>query len=200
MEKEKEKDRDNEFEARISRRSFFHITGWTGLGAFLASSGVAAARFFYPKILYEPSSTFNAGKPEEYAAPSGNEEVVVDERWKKSQRVWIVRNKEGIYVMVALCPHLGCTPNWFPGEVRFKCPCHGSNFNPDGEVVAGPSPEPLYRARIELASDGSMVITTGLLGIRRANLQATKKILGTYWTEEEKEYIWKPPYFLKLSA
>ena len=193
-------DKENEFENRVSRRKFFNITGWTGLCAFLGSSSAAGARFFYPKVLYEPASTFNAGKPEDYTTPAGNEVVVVDERWKKSQRVWIVRTKTGIYAVVALCTHLGCTPNWFSAEVRFKCPCHGSNFNPDGEVVAGPAPEPLYRAKVELAPDGSMIVTTGLLGIRRANLQAQKKTLGTFWTEEEKEIIWKPPYFLELKA
>ncbi|MBI3600845.1 MAG: ubiquinol-cytochrome c reductase iron-sulfur subunit [Nitrospinae bacterium] len=193
-------DRENEFEKRVSRRRFFNVAGWTGLCAFLGSSGAAAARFFYPKVLYEPASTFNAGKPEEYPAPTGNEQAVVDERWKKSQRVWMVRNREGIYAVVAVCTHLGCTPNWFPTEVRFKCPCHGSNFNPDGEVIAGPAPEPLFRAKIELAPDGSMIVTTGLLGIRRANLQAQKKTLGVFWTEEEKEIIWKPPYFLQLKA
>jgi len=193
-------DKENEFEKRVSRRKFFNIAGWTGLCAFLGSSSAAGARYFYPKVLYEPASTFNAGKPEEYTAPTGNEVIVVDERWKKNQRVWIARNKEGIYAVVAVCTHLGCTPNWFPAEVRFKCPCHGSNFNPDGEVVAGPAPEPLYRGKIELAPDGSMIVTTGLLGIRRANLQAQKKTLGVFWTQDEKEIIWKPPYFLQLKA
>jgi len=24
--------------------------------------------------------------------------------------------------------HLGCTPNWWGDQNRFKCPCHGSNY------------------------------------------------------------------------
>jgi len=192
-------DDPQEFNRRVSRRAFFNIVGWGGLGAFLASSGAATARFFYPKVLYEPRTTFVAGRPEDFAEPSGDQDAVIDERFKESQRVWIVRNREGIYALVGVCTHLGCTPNWFSAENRFKCPCHGSNFNTDGEVVAGPAPEPLYRAKITLAPDGKMIITTGLLGIRRPALQAVKKVYVPYWLPDEKAYISKPPYFLPLA-
>lgn len=183
-----------------SRRKFFVVSGWSGLGLIGAGSGAAFAKYFYPGVLYEPQTTFNAGKPEEYVAPAGEGEAVVDERFKKSQRVWIVRNNKGIYAMVAVCTHLGCTPNWFPGEQRFKCPCHGSNYNTEGEVVAGPAPLTLYRAEIHLAPDGSMIVTTGLLGIKRPELQYKKKDFVPYWTEEEKVDIVKRPYFLPVEA
>jgi len=156
-------DKENEFENRVSRRKFFNIAGWTGLCAFLGSSSAAGARYFYPKVLYEPASTFNAGKPEEYTAPTGNEVIVVDERWKKNQRVWIARNKEGIYAVVAVCTHLGCTPNWFPAEVRFKCPCHGSGFTKEGVNYEGPAPRPLERLKIGLAEDGQIVIDSSVV-------------------------------------
>ena len=92
------------------------------------------------------------------ASKAGFEVIVVDERWKKSQRVWIARNKEGIYAVVAVCTHLGCTPNWFPAEVRFKCPCHGSNYNLEGDVVGGPAPRPLWRLGLGLAPDGQLLV------------------------------------------
>jgi cytochrome b6-f complex iron-sulfur subunit len=184
----------------FSRRKFFNVVGGSSLLTFTGGLGIASAKFFYPGVLYEPQSTFNAGKPEEYQAPGEGEEVIVDERWKKKQRVWIIRTKTGIYGLVAVCPHLGCTPNWFPGETVFKCPCHGSVFNPDGEVVAGPSPEPFYRPMISLAPDGSMIFTTGLLGIRRPNLQTVKKHADVFWHEDEQEIITKPPFFLPVQA
>ncbi|MFQ5561060.1 MAG: ubiquinol-cytochrome c reductase iron-sulfur subunit [Nitrospinota bacterium] len=193
-------DEANEFESRVSRRAFFNIVGWGGLGAFFGTVGFASARYFYPKVLYEPRTTFIAGKPEEYPGPTEAGKVIVDERFKESQRVWIIRNTEGIYALVGVCTHLGCTPNWFLAENKFKCPCHGTNYNIEGEVIAGPAPEPLYRAKISLAPDGSMVITTGLLGIRRPNLQAKKKVITVKWVEEEWAYIKKAPYFLPLKA
>lgn len=183
-----------------SRRKFFLITGWSSLGMLCAGSAAGFAKFFYPGVLYEPQTTFNAGRPEEFLAPANPDEVVVDERFKKAQRVWVIRTSKGIYAMVAVCTHLGCTPNWFPGEQRFKCPCHGSNFNTQGEVVAGPAPLPLFRARIKLAPDGSMIITTGLLGIKRPELQYAKKEYIPKWTPLEEEELNKPPYFLPIKA
>lgn len=39
-----------------------------------------------------------------------------------------------------ICPHLGCRPTWADDAKRFQCPCHGSQFGPDGEHLAGPAP------------------------------------------------------------
>lgn len=184
----------------LSRRRFFNFVGWSSLLAFFGGISVAGARFFYPGVLYEPRSTFNAGKPEEYIAPGEGERAVVDERWKKNQRVWIIRNSDGLYGLIAVCTHLGCTPNWFPGEGLFKCPCHGSIYNLEGEVIAGPAPEPMYRPRVSLAPDGSMIITTGLLGIRRPSMQTVKKHSDVYWYDDEKPMLAKPPFFLHAKA
>lgn len=42
-----------------------------------------------------------------------------------------------------ICPHLGCRPVWNDSATRFQCPCHGSQFNFDGEHIAGPAPRGL---------------------------------------------------------
>ena len=76
----------------------------------------------------------------------------------KEQRVWIIRDEKGLYALWARCTHLGCTPNWFPAEVRFKCPCHGSNYNVDGDVIAGPAPKPLWRCAVDVTPDGDLVV------------------------------------------
>lgn len=46
----------------------------------------------------------------------------------------------GFVIMSPICPHLGCRPVWNSSATRFQCPCHGSQFNFDGEHVAGPAP------------------------------------------------------------
>ncbi|HUN29519.1 MAG TPA: ubiquinol-cytochrome c reductase iron-sulfur subunit [Alphaproteobacteria bacterium] len=43
-------------------------------------------------------------------------------------------------ILSPICPHLGCRPVWNDQATRFQCPCHGSQFNFDGEHVAGPAP------------------------------------------------------------
>ncbi len=42
-----------------------------------------------------------------------------------------------------ICPHLGCRFLWDDSGNKFACPCHGSQFNMDGEHLAGPAPRGL---------------------------------------------------------
>jgi cytochrome b6-f complex iron-sulfur subunit len=141
--------------AEVSRRNFLWL-GWASLVGFFGASGAATARFMFPNVLYEPSQKFNAGKAAEY--PMG-----VSTKWLNEQRVWIIRTPKGFYSLWARCTHLGCTPNWFNDQNRFRCPCHGSNYTIDGDVIAGPAPRPLWRPAVELASTGDLIIDKAIL-------------------------------------
>jgi len=138
-------------EERFGRRQFLLKSGWAFFWIFLGGWLLSNLRFLFPNVLYEPKLSFKAGKPEDYP-------VGVSEKWKKLQRVWIVRRTDGFFAFWARCTHLGCTPNWFEAEGRFKCPCHGSNFNNSGDVIAGPAPKPLWRCALSVGDDGELVI------------------------------------------
>ena len=49
------------------------------------------------------------------------------------------------------CTHLGCSIPWDAAKNQFVCPCHGSTFSLNGEVLTAPAPRPLdyYPVRIE---------------------------------------------------
>ena len=162
-------------EIAVTRRRLFAWVGWGSFATFFGGITLATARFFFPRILYEPSPRFQAGKPEDYQ--SGE----VSTRFKAAQRVWMIRTPEGMYALIAICTHLGCTPNWFASEERFKCPCHGSNFLLDGTNVAGPAPVPLHRAMIALELGGNIIVDKS----QRENRLGKRD---------------KPPFFLPLSG
>ena len=98
-----------------------------------------------------------------YYRPTVEYAFGVDERWKAKYRVWIVRNTESVYALVARCTHLGCTPNWLQAQNKFKCPCHGSGYYMSGVNFEGPTPRPLARAEITLSpDDGQLVVDTAV--------------------------------------
>jgi cytochrome b6-f complex iron-sulfur subunit len=82
----------------------------------------------------------------------------VDERFKDTQKVWIVNNNTELYALSAICTHLGCTPNWLNAEGKFKCPCHGSGFRPSGLNFEGPAPRPLERFALSIDDSGQLVV------------------------------------------
>jgi Rieske Fe-S protein len=48
-----------------------------------------------------------------------------------------------IHVRSATCTHMGCYVHFNVAEHTWDCPCHGSRFKVNGDVLAGPAEEPL---------------------------------------------------------
>jgi cytochrome b6-f complex iron-sulfur subunit len=52
----------------------------------------------------------------------------------------------------AICTHAGCTVS-LSGSDSFACPCHGSRFSLDGEVLGGPATTDLREFATTIAGD-----------------------------------------------
>lgn len=139
----------------FGRRNFLQAAGWMSFFGFITVATVGALRMMFPRTLYEPPTTFKAGVPSDYLP------MTVSEKYKDDQRVWICRDEEKLYAIIAICTHLGCTPRWLASESKFKCPCHGSGFRFDGVNFEGPAPRPLERAKITLSETGEVLIDKG---------------------------------------
>ena len=129
---------------------------WSAVAAFLVAWFLAFFRFFLPRTLFEPATSFKIGYPEEYG-------LGVDTKFQQKYRIWIDRTPDRIFVIYARCTHLGCTPDWKPSENKFKCPCHGSGYDSEGVNFEGPAPRPMDRAHVDIAPDGQILVDVSKL-------------------------------------
>jgi cytochrome b6-f complex iron-sulfur subunit len=140
----------------LTRRYFLETIGGGAIGIVAAGSAVLTGQFLSPNVLREPSLKFKAGPTESFPPES----VTLN----KEQKVFIVRAKEGyFYAVSSVCTHLGCITNWKSEEGIIACPCHGSKFDRQGNVLEGPAPRPLLRFAMALDEQGQLVIDKGLI-------------------------------------
>lgn len=60
------------------------------------------------------------------------------------EKVAASRDEDGkLHMVSAVCTHMGCVVHWNGAEKSWDCPCHGSRFMPDGQVMAGPATQAL---------------------------------------------------------
>lgn len=60
------------------------------------------------------------------------------------QRAGAYRDERGtLHVVDTTCTHMGCELNWNSAEKSWDCPCHGSRFTYEGDVIEGPALRPL---------------------------------------------------------
>ncbi len=117
---------------------------WGMIYGYLGINLLMFLRFFFPRALYEPNTVFNIG-------------------YLMTNRVWIIREPDRIFVIFARCTHLGCTPEWKASENKFKCPCHGSGYDSEGVNFEGPAPRPMDRAHVDKDATGKLIVDTSKL-------------------------------------
>jgi menaquinol-cytochrome c reductase iron-sulfur subunit len=74
--------------------------------------------------------------------------------WKvRNERsaAWVVLdNQKKITAFSPACTHLGCAYHWQAEHKTFLCPCHGSVFSANGDVISGPANRPLDRYTVKV--------------------------------------------------
>lgn len=141
-----------------NRRDFWKATIYA-IGVFVTGAlGVPGLLYlFWPPTASRHSRWIDAGdaghlepqKPQERTFRRNR----VDGSRVSSEKgtAWILKTAANkVIAFSPWCTHLGCAYHWEESEHRFICPCHGSVFSIDGEVVAGPAPRPLDRYEVKI--------------------------------------------------
>jgi cytochrome b6-f complex iron-sulfur subunit len=139
--------------APVTRRDFFNEVAAGALGMAAVGATIVTIKYLSPNVLFEPPTRFRVGTPDDFPVNSVT--------YFQDQKVYIVRTKDGgFFAETAVCTHLGCITKWNPEANQIQCPCHGSKFARDGNVVHGPAPRPLPHFAIRLMPDGTLLVDT----------------------------------------
>ena len=130
--------------------------GIAGLVLTGAGGIFAAVNSLSSTVNYNPSLILEAGSPSDFLTGTMNNFQVAD------RKVTVVKGNEGLYALVRNCTHMGCIPNFSEADNQFHCPCHGSIFTLQGDVVRGPAPSPLYRASLVVNARGAVEINAAI--------------------------------------
>lgn len=59
----------------------------------------------------------------------------------EGQNILIVQDASSseLHAIDSICTHQGCAVNWDAKALSLICPCHGSKFDSQGSVLAGPA-------------------------------------------------------------
>lgn len=131
----------------LSRRALLRVAG-TSAGALLLTTVLPGCS---NPTGSPPTGPVSAMKVADYK---------LDSLHVLSSNVAVGRDSKGLFAMSAICTHAGCILEDNAGTIAagLFCPCHGSTFDGDGQVTAGPARSPLQHYQVTVASDGSVTV------------------------------------------
>jgi nitrite reductase/ring-hydroxylating ferredoxin subunit len=135
----------------MPRRDVLGLLSLWSAAATLLFGTLGLFRLPKPAILSTPSKKFRVMLPETLAP---GEPFVPPGR-----SVALFRDAAGVYAISTVCTHLGCVVR--AGADGFQCPCHGSAFTRQGDVVKGPAPRALDWLHVSVRG-GAVIVDEGV--------------------------------------
>lgn len=132
----------------MTRGQFLHRMPWLAAAGGLLLTTAALFRSLIPSHITGPSRTLRIGRPGDYAP--GMIKLF------KEAGVIVFCDRRGLHALSLTCTHLGCAVHF--DRRGFHCPCHGSRYALDGQVLKGPAPRSLPWFEIALLPNGDLAV------------------------------------------
>ena len=191
---------------RLSRRRFLRRSILAIWGVSSAASIAGALDMLYPNLAGKFGASLNVGKKSDFKAAKPleakvNEAGVFYRQEAKTYMVHlakdthfllkgtdlndqldsetILKDADGTYwiALYQRCVHLGCTVPYRNDCFSFKCPCHGSHYNTDGEYLDGPAPRSLDRFAFHFNGE-DVIVDTGTLNNKVPHPDSTTRLIA----------------------
>lgn len=191
---------------RLSRRSFMRRSMLAVFGLSAVASVAGSLDMLYPNLKGKFGSSLLVGKKSDFppAVPKKamvNSKGVFYRQLAKTYMVHmakdtpfllsgvnltdqlvsetVVKDSDGTYwiALYQRCVHLGCTVPFRDDCDSFKCPCHGSHYNVDGEYLDGPAPRSLDRFAFHFEGE-DVYVDTGILNNKVPHPEASTRLIA----------------------
>ena len=134
------KDAPQEQKKSLNRREFLNFAWLASLGFLSLNMAGMTYLFSMPRFKAgEFGGMVDVGPVADLPAPNSPPVNYAKVKF------WLSNTDEGVMAIYKVCTHLGCLYNWRDLEGKFVCPCHGSQFQANGEYIQGPAPRSLDR-------------------------------------------------------
>lgn len=145
----------------MNRREFLNFAWLASLGFLTINFAGMTYLFAMPRFKAgEFGGKFTVGKVSDLPQAGSPPENI------PKVKLWLSNTEKGVMGIYKVCTHLGCLYNWDNQEIRFRCPCHGSQFQADGTYIQGPAPRNLDRFVVEILdpATGKVIAQTNPAG------------------------------------
>ena len=136
----------------VTRREFLYYIWGASMAIFLTETAGISVLFALPR--FRPGefggiiTTSASDWPKPNDAPAAN----------NIGKFWLANTDLGIIANYKVCTHLGCIYKWDDLVHHYACPCHGSQFQLNGDWIAGPAPRGLDRFALQVFDQSGKLI------------------------------------------
>jgi len=190
---------------RLSRRRFLRRSMLAVWGLSTTAAVAGSLYMLYPSLAGQFGAALDVGKKTDFP-PAVPDKFIVNQAgvfYRQSAKTYVihlskdtefrlsgnnltdqldaesvVKDGDGSYwiALYQRCVHLGCTVPFRNDCVSFKCPCHGSHYNVDGEWLDGPAPKSLDRFILSFTGQ-DVTVDTGNINTKVPHPDATTRLI-----------------------